>query len=341
MKSSRITIKDIARIAEVVPSTVSAVLNGKEKSARISSALSDKIKKIAEEMGYQPNSMAVSLRTGKSRIIGLIVENISNPFFASLAKELEDEIYKYHYRILYCSTENNDEKGAGQIKMLYNRQADGFIIAPSSGMNKSIKQLMQTKAPIVLIDRYFPELEVASTLVNNYLGVELGMKHLLEKGYKNIAFISVDINQAHMTEREVAYRKELEIAGIKPKNSFQLKVNYTIDNKNKKEVIKSFLKENPTLDAVFFATNYLCIAGLEAIGELEIEIPRQLAVICFDDHDLFHLFSPKITAVSQPITEIAKSAVKLLVNQFDTKKSPIRTKEQILLAPKLIIRASS
>lgn len=339
MKSSRITIKDIARIAEVVPSTVSAVLNGKEKSARISSALSDKIKKIADDMGYQPNSMAVSLRTGKSRIIGLIVENISNPFFALLAKELEDEIYKYHYRILYCSTENNDEKGAGQIKMLYNRQADGFIIAPSSGMNKSIKQLMQTKVPIVLIDRYFPELEVASTLVDNYKGVELGMKHLIEKGYKNIGFISVDINQAHMTEREIAYRNELELAGIKPNEKFQLKINYTIENK--KEVIKKFLKENSALDAVFFATNYLCIAGLEAIADLEIQIPTQLAVICFDDHDLFHLFSPKITAVSQPIAEIAKSAVKLLVNQFDTKKYPVRSKEQILLAPKLIVRASS
>ena len=339
MKSSRITIKDIARIAEVVPSTVSAVLNGKEKSARISSALSDKIKKIAEEMGYQPNSMAVSLRTGKSRIIGLIVENISNPFFASLAKELEDELYKYHYRILYCSTENNDEKGSGQIKMLYNRQVDGFIIAPSSGMNKSIKQLMQTKAPIVLIDRYFPELEVASTMVNNYMGVELGMKHLIEKGYKNIAFVSVDINQTNMTEREIAYRNELELAGIKPNERFQLKVNYTLENK--KEVIKSFLKENPELDAVFFATNYLCIAGLEAISDLQISIPEQLAVICFDDQDLFHLLSPKITAVSQPIDEIAKSAVKLLVNQFDTKKMAIRAKEQILLAPKLILRTSS
>ena len=156
----RVSIKDIAKQAGVVPSTVSLVLNGKSKEMRISDELAERIKALARETGYQPNHTAVSLRTGKSKIIGLIVEDISNVFFSTLAKTVEDEVYALGYKIVYCSTENSDEKGNELIRTLFHQQLEGFLITPSTGMEGEVARLLQHKKPVVLMDRYFSNLDV-------------------------------------------------------------------------------------------------------------------------------------------------------------------------------------
>src|SRR5688500_556217 len=121
----KVSIKDIARMAGVAPSTVSFVLNGKAKAMRISDSLAEKVVAVAEEQGYRPNQLAVSLRTGKSKILGLVVESISGHFFGSLAKVIEEEAEHYGYRVVYCSTDNNSKKGHELIRMLSMRQVDG------------------------------------------------------------------------------------------------------------------------------------------------------------------------------------------------------------------------
>lgn len=335
----RVSIKDIAKLAGVVPSTVSSVLNGKEKEARISVALAEKIKAIAKDLNYEPNYTAVSLRTGKTHIIGLIIEDIANPFFASLARALEDEAYKLKYRILFGSTENNDEKGKELLNMLFHRRVEGFIIAPSSGMKKIVQQFVQAKRPMVLIDRYFPDIAVPSTLVDNFMGVQQLMQHLLEKKYKRIGFVTVDLKQVQMQQREEAYKSELQHHGLRVSENLILRIGFNLNNEEKVQQISNFiLKQKP--DAIIFATNYLGLSGLESIKQLNISIPDDLAVVCFDDNDIFKLWTPGITSIAQPIQEIAKTAIELLFKQINEEEIG-QNQMQVLKAPHLIVRSSA
>lgn len=332
----RVSIKDIAQKAGVVPSTVSLVLNGKAKEQRISDEVAERIRRIADETGYRPLQTAVSLRKGYSKTLGLIVEDISNVFFATLAKAIEEEAYARGYKIVYCSTENDNEKGRELIAMLTSQQVDGFLITPTPDMEKEIRQL---RKPVVLMDRYFPGLELPSVLVDNFEGTKLGMEHLLETGYRNIGLITVDLNQIQMMERERGYRETLELRGINVEESNILRLPYHSAHEPAVEAIRKFLKANDKLDAVFFATNYLGVCGLEAIQQLKWKIPGRLAVVCFDDHDLFRLFSPGITIIRQPIRDIAKSALQLLMRQLD--KLPAELPKNYLKPPEMIIRGST
>lgn len=335
----RVSIKDIAKKAGVVPSTVSFVLNGKAKEMRISDELAERVRAVIKETNYQPNYTAVSLRTGKTKILGLIVEDISNVFFATLAKTIEDEAYALGYKIVYCSTENNDEKGSELIKMLANQQVEGFLITPSSGMAAEVNRLLENKRPVVLMDRYFKDIDVPYVLVDNQYGVKQGMKHLFGKGYKKIAFITVDLDQVQMKEREIAYKACMKEAGYTD-DKLILKLSYNLNHETAVDQIAAFIKQAHDLDAIFFATNYLGVYGLESIRKLKLSIPGDLAVICFDDHDIFRLFSPAITIIKQPITDIAVSAIQLLMKQFQKQK--LTKKElHVLKKPSLVIRAST
>lgn len=335
----RVSIKDIAKLAGVVPSTVSFVLNGKAKEMRISDEVINKVKLIAEETGYEPNRTAVSLRTGRTKILGLIVEDISNVFFARLAKVIEDEAYSIGYKILYCSTENNDEKGSELIKMLSHQQVEGFLITPSTGMLHEVKRLVDQKKPVVLMDRYFPELSIPSVLVDNYAGVKEGVQHLLDKGYRKIAYITVDLNQVQMKERELAYIETMKAYGIPTEDINILKLPYKLSSKKAVESISAFIQSYQDLDAIFFATNYLGVYGLESIKSLELSIPGDLALVCFDDHDIFRLYNPGITIVKQPIEEIATSAIRLLISELEDQ--PKTTETHLLKKPFLVQRGST
>lgn len=312
----RISIKDIAKQAGVVPSTVSFVLNGKAKEMRISDAVAERINALAKEVGYQPNGTAVSLRTGKTKIIGLIVEDISNIFFATLAKQAEDTAYAAGYKIVYCCTENDDEKASELVNMLFHQQVDGFLITPSAGMAGDISKLLGLKKPVVLMDRFFPEINVPHVLVENYEGVAVGIKHLHDKGYKKIAFITDTPYQMQMHQREMGYSDT--IASLFGEGQeLVLKIHYRLDPEEAINMICNFIKAHPEIDAVLFSTNYLCIYGLQSFKRMGLHIPSDIAVVCFDDHMIFKVYSPAITVIEQPVAEIAKTAVELLVKQLN------------------------
>ena len=257
-----ISIKDIAKLAGVAPSTVSLVLNNKAKQGRISQSLAEKIKKVAEEAGYKPNQVAVSLRTGSSKILGLIIEDISNVFFANLARNIEDEAEKYGYHVLYCSTENNTERGNELINLLYQRQVDGYLISPTAGMEKGVSELLKINQPVVLIDRYFPALPAAYVLSDNITGASEALEYFIEKGYRNIGLVTSDFPLMHPQQRESAYTQTLAKHNIEVNHNFIFKVPYTASHKEASQLISGFIKNNPELDAIFFTTNYLGIHGL-------------------------------------------------------------------------------
>ena len=334
----RVSIKDIASIVGAAPATVSFVLNGKAKEMRISEKLANSIKNTAKKLGYHPNQIAVSLRTGKSNILGLIVENISDNFFATLARIIEDEAELFGYRVVYCSTENEPRKGHDLIKMLSQRQVDGYLITPNTGMDEDIKELLKHKKPVVLMDRYLPGVAAPHVLVDNFGGVVKGMKLLFKKGFRNIAFVTVDLPLIQMEERERGYLQALKSNGINKSMVLRLKYNYEKDSAVK--LITDFIKKNPRMEAIFFATNYLGITGLESIKNAGLKIPDDMRVICFDDHDIFRLYPPGITSIQQPIEQIAKTSVHILMQQLGKYKSKSK-KTQLALAAHLIERGST
>ncbi|NTS42582.1 LacI family DNA-binding transcriptional regulator [Flavisolibacter sp. BT320] len=334
-----VSIKDIALQAGVAPSTVSFVLNGKARQMRISDEVAVRIKRIADKAGYIPNQTAVSLRTGRSKILGLIVEDISNVFFASLAKVIEDKANALGFKIVYCSTDNNDKKGSELVRMLLHRQVDGFLITPSAGMQDDVKKLMDLKKPVVLMDRYFPDLNSAYVQVDNFYGVQLGLEVLLQKGHRHIGYITNDLQQNQMFDRENAYKQILVQNGLPVNESYLLRLPYKSKSEDAVQTITAFLQANPELDAVFFATNYLGVFGMESFQQLGLQIPRDLAVVCFDDHDLFRLMAPGITCIRQPIEAIASEAIDYLLKQFDASAKET-TPIQQLKKPELVIRGS-
>lgn len=335
----KVSLKDIARMARAAPSTVSLVLNGKAKQMRISDSLSQHITAMASKMGYQPNHLAVSLRTGKSKIIGLIAESISGHFFGALARIIEEEAEQHEYKVVYCSTDNDPDKGMALIRMLSQRHVDGYLITPSKGMESLVLELIAHDNPVVLLDSYFPGLPVPAVLVDNYHAAALGIAHLIERGYRNIGFVTLDLSLIQLSQRESGYRDTMKAANLEAAAELLLKIAFDCPREIAIGRISDFILSARGMDAIFFATNTLGILGLEGLQALQLNIPGDMAMICFGDHDVFRLYPPGITVISQPAEEIATTAMRMLLNQMKTGTTEIK-KGQQQIAASLLERGS-
>jgi LacI family transcriptional regulator len=334
MKS--VSIKDIANEVGVSTTTVSFVLNGKAKEKRISEDLKNEILKIASKLNYRPNQVARGLRTGQTHTLGLIVEDISNPFFANLAKVVEEEADKFGYTVMFCCTENNESKASNLINMLNHRQMDGFIITPTPGMEEDIMRLTQQKKPLVLIDRYFPDLDSSYVTVDNYKGAYEAVRYLVGKGYKRIGLVTIESSQVQMQKRLEGYYGALTDSGVQPSEELVLRLPYDLDKTTAVSLISGYISRYKP-DSLFFTTNYLGVFGLESLRVSGIRIPGEMGMICFDDNDLFRLGSPSVTVVAQPIDLIGREAVTSLLHQLKNKGSD-EPLPKLILEPHLIIR---
>lgn len=335
----RTLINDIASHLEVSIATVSLVLNGKAKQSRISDAVAQRVLAYVEEVGYKPNQLAKSLRTGKTHVIGLVVEDISNPFFATVAWLIEKQAFERGYRIIYCSTDNNTEKTKELISMFQERHVDGYIIVPAEGIEAEVQAILREQTPTVLFDRYLPDLPTNYIVVNGEQGTYAATQHLLEQGFTNITFVTTDSLQTQMEERLQGYTHALAEQQLRPTIK---RVAVTKDSDKVIADILAFIEANRQCDAIIFSTNYLSIYGLEAISRLELRIPDDLAVISYDDHDLFRLYTPAITVIAQPVESIAKNVIDILLEELKHRpdKGPLPM-QHVVLPPTLIIRKSS
>lgn len=335
MPRKKISISDIARKLRVSPTTVSFVLNGKAKEKRVSDEVVEKIKRYTDKVGYKPNTFAQGLRTGKSRIIGLMIEDISNPFFASVAKLIEDRAYEDGYKIMYCSTHNDQKKARDLIKMFKDCRVDGYIIAPADGMEDEIEKLLREKEKVVLFDRYFKNIPADYVIVDNEKSADRAISHFIHEGFRNIAFITTTSAQSPMKHRLAGYTKAIKRNGLKP---LLKKIKYTEDHDLIDREIESFLISNPQVDAILFATNYLAVNGLEMIRKLNRRIPDDIAVISFDDHILFQLYDPPITSIIQPVEEISENVIDILLEKLNNRP---HSQKQLELTTTLEFRKSS
>jgi LacI family transcriptional regulator len=337
MKKKRPSIKDIATKLNVSVTTVSFVINGKAKEKRISDELIKRVQEYIKEINYKPNQLAQSLRTGKSKIIVFMVEDISNYFFAKLARIIEDIAYEKGYKVLFCSNDNKDEKSVELINLFKDKQVDGFIIIPSSGIRSTIKDLIEENIPVVLFDRYFTDLETNYVIIDNEDAAFKATEHLIKNGFKNIAFITTDVEQTQMLARLNGYINGVTNHDLKEN---LLKIPYNRKSSARKSIIKDFLESNPDLDSIFFATNYLTQDGLSVIKENFPDSINELGLITFDDNTLYEICTPSISAVAQPLNEIGQNLMDLMLKllQDPQGKLPIN---KIVLKAQLQTRMST
>ncbi len=333
----KISINDIANELSIAKSTVSFILNGKAKEKRISDELAEKVLKFVKEKGYEPNQLAKSLSTGKTKMICLIVEKISDYFFSHIAFHLEALAYKNGYKIIYCSTENNPVKTRQMINLLRARYIDGYIITPPVGIEAEIKLLINDNLPVVLFDRYLPDVPTDYVGLDNYNGTYEAVKILVKTNGGKIALVTLASNQTQMAERQAGYLAALKGHQLKP---LILKVAFENDTETTVKQCIQFIKGSEGLDGIIFATNYLALSGIKAINELGLKIPEDISIIAFDDHDVFKIYNPSISAISQPLDEMAKQLFKTLLDKLENK---VRLKDlsKVIIQPELILRGST
>jgi LacI family transcriptional regulator len=216
---------------------------------------------------------------------------------------------------------------------------DGYIITPPENILVEIGSLIAAGLPVVLFDRNVPDLDCDSVVINNEQSTYDATKHLLGQGYKNIAFITLNSSQSQMQERLAGYERALTEKKL-PVVVKKLSYSSTTHSEELTKHITAFLKKKPELDAVIFGTNYIGVSGLKAIRNIGLRIPEDLAVIAFDDHDVFQLNSPSITAIAQPIEKISEKLITLLLGRLTASTQP-KAGRNIVLPAELIIRNSS
>ncbi|WP_126248200.1 LacI family DNA-binding transcriptional regulator [Chitinophaga rhizosphaerae] len=333
----RASLKDIAQEAGVSTALVSYVLTNKEEKARVGREMASKIRKIARKLNYQPNYLARSLKSGRTDTIGLIVADISNPFFGQIARIVEDEAKRHNITVIFGSSDENAEKSADLMNVLLNRQVDGLIVIPSEGSEQQILQLSERHVPFVLMDRPFPSIAASSISINNFEASYNAVEHLLHSGRKRIGMIAYQTGLHHIAERRRGFEEALANAGLKTGKRLKL-ARYNHLREDIRKAIDQLTGGKHPADALFFATNSLAIEGLRYISELGIRVPEQLAVVSFDESEAFDLFHAPVTFIRQPIREMGKAAVQLLLSQIaDSGRPP----EDIRIDAELVVRRSS
>ncbi|KLO20927.1 MULTISPECIES: LacI family DNA-binding transcriptional regulator [unclassified Marinitoga] len=328
-----VTIKDIAKIAGVNPSTVSRSLND---YPNISKKTKEKIKKIAEELGFEFNEAARSLNKKKTNTIGVIIPQFFDDmrgeiFFANFLGKLikEAQLKGYHVRIEY-EIEKNYIK-----KMIQSRSVDGLLLMNPDISKEDVEFILEKNIPYIFL-HYLSENYINKDInfvrTDQQKGGYIATKYLIEKGYKNILTLSgLSINHEFI-ERTNGYKKALKDFNIK--NEYILDIDVTF------EAAKKTIKKNKPLlkkvDAIFAQTDLMALGVIEALNELHINVPKDLAVIGFDNIQIGTYFKPRLTTIEQPIDKLAKIGIKKLIELME-KSFKVRK----FIDPKLIIRQSA
>ena len=324
--------------AGVSTALVSYVLNGKDKEKRVGKDKAAQIQQIAKDLNYQPNHLAKSLRSGKSYTIGLVIADISNPFFANIARVVENQARHHGYTVIYGSSDEDAAKSLDLINVLINRRVDGFIIVSAENSEKQIYELMEQNILFVLLDRYFPEIKTDFVSTNNYKAAFDAGEHLIEMGYKNIGLIAYKSEMFHMRERIRGYSDAMKAHKLTLKKKWLQEVKFNNAKTEVEEAIDNMLAAGTPVEAIIFSTYSLAVNGLKYINRLGIKVPNDLAIVSFGQAEVFDLYSCPITYVMQDMENLGKAAVDILVKKME---NPKEKTQEVLMEAKLITRESS
>lgn len=336
MKNSNPTLKSIAQKLGVSVTTVSRVLNGKSSHYRISADTEKIILKAARELSYSPNQLARGLRLKRTNTIGYIIPDISNPFFSSIAKSVEKSARKYGYSIIMCDSEENTDIEKESLQLMINRKVDGLIISPVGLEVSHLIFLKQKNIPIVLLDRYFPDLELPFVTSDNYQGAFEAVNLLIQSGHQKIACIQGLRNTSPNNDRVRGYKDAHLKNGIPVDESMIVGDSFGEDNGYIET--KLLLKKQNIPTAIFSISNLISLGAIRAIAEEGLKIPDDISMISFDDQPYSRFLSTPMTTVAQQSTQIGQIATKLLLDQIESKRNS--DPQGIFLPTKLIVRDS-
>ena len=310
MKKS--TLADIARLTGLSITTVSRVLNGKSDEFRISKSSQEIVLKAVKELDYKPNYAAQSLRSSSMHTIGLLVPRIDNPFFANIASIVIQEAHKYTYPVMVIDTCENPVEEDRALDTLLSRNVDGIIVAPCSESSDRLREIAASK-PVVLIDRYYEDVDLPYVATDNYSGAFEATNLLISNGHKDIMCIQGSPLSITSRNRVLGYRDAMARAGLEQHinirgNDFSAQNGYI-------ETKLELLSGKP-VSAIFALSSTILLGTMKAIEEQGYAIPRDISLISFDNNLFLDYLNPSITRVCQPIEHIGIVSVKLLMDSI-------------------------
>ena len=334
-KGKHASLKDIAQYVGVSTSLVSFVLNGKGRQHRVSEEMIKTINEAAQKLNYQPNTFAKSLREGKSRVFGVVLSDISNPFFSSIARCLEDEAQKRGYSVLFSSSDENSEKAEVQVANLLSRGVDAMIFVPCENSRSTVRYIEETGKPLVLLDRCFPEISTSSVCLNNREISFKATSHLLEAGFKHPGVIAYDFQLQHMRDRIDGYRDAMKAHGLEDLICERRIRADKLHDTVKEQIVQM---QDEGVDSLLFATNNIAVESLYAIRELGIKVPEEMGLIGFDGGLAFDFFSAPLSYIRQPIPLMAQKAVEIILDELSSGEKMV---QQIRVPGTLVLNAST
>ncbi|MBA4420045.1 MAG: LacI family transcriptional regulator [Anaerolinea sp.] len=330
----RVTIKDVALSASVSITTVSHVINN---TRVVDPSTRQRVLHSMEALGYHPNNVARSLRSGVTKTIGLIVPDASNPFFAEVARKIEDYGYQQGYSVILGNSDNNPEKQTNYINTLLAKRVDGVIFISSGGDDKELLKFSESQIPVVVADRNI-SLELADVVqVDNEQAGSDATRYLIELGHKNIACITGLITLSPSMERIKGYEGAMKMAGIPVRQENIIVGDFTTLSGEK--AMESLLAAIEFPTAVFCFNDMMAIGAMAAIRKAGLSIPGDVSIIGFDDIELASLVVPPLTTVAQPFSEIASYATDLLIERI--KGNRTEANQRVVLKARLVPREST
>jgi LacI family transcriptional regulator len=329
-------IKELAEKLKLSPTTVSRVLNGKSEKFRISSQTTQKVLEAARKYHYSPNRIARGLKLEKTETIGLIIPDIANPYFGSIAKTIEKEARNNGYSIILCDSLDDETTEAELLQLLAGRKVDGIIIAPTGKSSGHVAEIQRQGIPVLVIDRFFPDTKLPYVTTDNYRGALLATEYFIEMGHRRIACIQGINGISANNDRIKGYCDALQNHEIPVDKKIILGTDFGEENGYIQTQKLLAMKELPT--AIFALSNLISLGTLRALKEAQLNVPEDVSIVSFDEQPFSAFLNCPMTTVEQPREEIGKLAFQHLLKTIDNGNSEII--KNIMLKPKLIIRDS-
>ena len=300
-------MQDIARKLNISRSTVSLVLSGKSEG-RVSDAVREKVLQCAKDMNYHLNELARSLRVGSSKLISVIVTDISNEFFAQMTFHIQEAAKKAGYLVLTINSNESDEEFDQMTRMLISKHVDGIIAVPTPGGEESLHTIMDQGVPLVTVDRLCEEVGVDYVGVDNYEAAKKAVRELIAEGFKNIIMMRLDLDIPPLNERERGYVDAMKEAGLEK----YIDLHRIRFGEGMEEDLDRSLDKALASDAVFFTSHRVFTEAMKNVAKVG-GVPKGQCVLCFDDVSPYMTGGSDIRYIEQPIADIAYKSFDLLL----------------------------
>lgn len=326
-------IEDVARQAGVSTATVSRVLSGKPY---VSAELRGRVLGAVQDLNYRPSRVARSLRVQRSSIIGLIISDIQNPFFTSVVRAVEDVAYSREHSVFLCNSDEDAAKETMYIELMLAEHVAGIIVSATAADNPVYRRLVEARVPVVAIDRRVTAAEMDTVVLDNVAAAYQVVSHLVEQGHRRIGAVLGTPGSSTGEERRVGYLRAMQAhkLPIDPGLVRIVMPRVVVGYEATRDLLE--LAEPPT--AIFTGNNLLTIGALQAIHELGLRIPEQVALAAFDEVEWTVFLKPALTVVAQPTYEMGRTAAELLLRRIAT---PDSLPQEVTLSHQLIVRDSS